>query len=477
MLGYSLVRLPDNNYLLSASLTKRSSCKHRKTIDSIAYTNPATFKEVEVMLFCKFKKLAGLSITSLVVGLVFVMALFASSASAHNSHQDHTGACARSTTAVKKGVEDLKYNGVLGQFASEIGIHGFDGSLTKQTNEWLVIGKIAHAVNTHNTGCNGSGGTFGAGIRHLYKGEEVAVKVPAKYGKEACKHLSHKCKPVRIVVNVVFPVSCWNRNRKAKIVVIIGVRPKHHKHKHHKPKKPHKKHQTPAPECSTKSPNAGGGNCSPTIVTVTPKQECEANNHSSTGCTQTTTVITVGTCSNYSSGNSGDTNQGGNCNNGGTETCVGQNNCTTHEEETCVNNSCNVTPPPEEPCGCTPEEPEEPEKPEPPSIKITGKTELNMIPAGKTSGDFYINVYASKSGGVLTVDPGIGSVSSCNSSTPESTITTSVPSGASKECVIFYAPEDGDKPPTMTVTMTANLGSASDEATETFKITYPTRPE
>jgi hypothetical protein len=207
-----------------------------------------------------------------------------------------------------------------------------------------------------------------------------------------------------------------------------------------------------------------------------PKQECEANNHSSTGCTQTT-IVNAPYCGNVNNGDSTNVNQGGNCNNGGTETCVGQNNCSPHEEETCVNNSCNVTPPPEEPCGCTPEEPEEPEKPEPPSIKITGKTELNMIPAGKTSGDFYINVYASKSGGVLTVDPGIGSVSSCNSSTPESTITTSVPSGASKECVIFYAPEDGDKPPTMTVTMTANLGSASDEATETFKITYPTRPE
>lgn len=125
---------------------------------------------------------------------------------------------------------------------------------------------------------------------------------------------------------------------------------------HHKHHKPHKK--KPAPKCSTKSPNGGGGNCSPTTVTVTPKQECEASDHSSASCSQPVTVITVGACSNYSSGNSGDTNQGGNCNNGGTETCVGQNNCSPHEEETCVNNSCNETPPPpKEECGCTPPPP------------------------------------------------------------------------------------------------------------------------
>jgi hypothetical protein len=174
------------------------------------------------------------------------------------------------------------------------------------------------------------------------------------------------------------------------------------------------------------------------------EQKCEAEGGSWNGNTQMCTIIQInGNCSNIivinGSGNTVENYQEGNC---------------TVEE----------SPPP--PCGCK----EEPE------IRITGKTELNMIPAGKTSGEFYVNTYASESGGTLTVDPGIGGVSSCNSSTPESTITLNVPSGASKECVILYAPEDGDKPASMTVTMTACLGSVCDEETETVPITYPTRP-
>jgi hypothetical protein len=371
-------------------------------------------------------------------------AIFASSALATNGHQDHQGACARSTASIKKGVTDLKYNGVLGKFAKATGIHGFDGSLKKQMEEQLVIGTIAVSVTTENTGCNGAGGTFGAGGRTLYNGEKVALRVPAKYGKEACKHPNPKCKKVRVVVSVVFPISCWNKNRKKRIVVYIWVRKTHNGKKHGK------HHGKKHGKCSAKGGHVNG-NCVKQTNTATVEQECKGQMNGNQ-CISTITQINAN-CSNVAVGNSGDVNQGGNCNTGGVETCVGQSNC-------------NVTPPPEEPCGCIPK----------PTIKITSTTELNMIPAGKTSGDFYIGTYASESGGTLVVDPGIGSVSSCNSSTPKNSVTVSVPSGASEACVILYAPEDGDEPEYMTVTMTACLGSLCVPKTQTFKITYPKRP-
>lgn len=299
-------------------------------------------------------KILATLVTLVVMGSV----VFASSASAHNAHQDHEGACARSTSSISKGVSDLKYNGVLQEFANAVGVHGFNGSLTKQMDEKLVIGTAVHAVAMHNHGCDGSGGVFNAGTRVIEKGEEVALKPPAKYGKEVCSGPGPNCKKVKVKVGTVFPVSCWNKNTGGGEFYIYVRKPKkveHHHPKKHKP--PHKK--KPAPECSTKSPNGGGGNCVQQVVTVTPKQECEANNHSTTGCTQTTTTI-VANCSNVNYETTGsNVNQGGNCTNGGTETCVGQNNCT--NEETCVNNSCIVTPPPEEehPCDCHPEEPEE----------------------------------------------------------------------------------------------------------------------
>ena len=115
----------------------------------------------------------------------------------------------------------------------------------------------------------------------------------------------------------------------------------------------------------------------------------------------------------------------------------------------------------------------------PPSqaITITGTTTLNMIPEGKNSGPFYVYLNASEAGGTLTVDPGIGSVSGCESSTQESSVTfEKIPAGNSKACIILYAPSDKDKPATMEVTFTAILGSAKDEEKQVFGIEYPTRP-
>jgi hypothetical protein len=185
----------------------------------------------------------------------------------------------------------------------------------------------------------------------------------------------------------------------------------------HKPRKRKKcgckrKKPKPAPKCSTKSPNGGGGNCNEQVVTttVTPEQKCGAENHSSAGgCTQTTTTVTnVYNCSNGNNENTGSTiNNGGNCNNGGTETCVGQSNCSPHEEETCVNNSCNPTPPPKEECGCKPEEPEEPEKPKsPPKVELETINDFEVKEPGTicartiaTAGDSLSVTFFAKGGG------------------------------------------------------------------------------
>lgn len=112
------------------------------------------------------------------------------------------------------------------------------------------------------------------------------------------------------------------------------------------------------------------------------------------------------------------------------------------------------------------------------SIKIVASTTLNDIPSGKSSGPFTIKVNASDPNGSLTIDPGIGAVSRCDSNVPTAEVTfSSLPAGNSDHCVIFYAPSDPLRPTSMTVTMTASLGNASDIKSQTFAITYPTRPE
>lgn len=213
--------------------------------------------------------------TIALIAFTVIWAIFVPSAFAQNAHQDHQGACARSTTSISKGVTDLGFNGVRSEFASALGIRGVNGSIPKQMKEQLVIGVVKHAVTTDNTGCDGNGGTFDAGSRELRTGEAVAVKVPAKIGNSACKHPSSKCKRVVIVVNVVMPASCWNLNR-GRVEVVIWVHKKPHKpHKQHKKPKQHKKKPPIKKVCSGNTTNqnvgtaAQGGNCSEnTNITV-----------------------------------------------------------------------------------------------------------------------------------------------------------------------------------------------------------------
>lgn len=198
----------------------------------------------------------------LMICLAFmVMAIIApSSALATNGHQDHRGACARSTTSISKGVGDLAYNGVAGKFASKMGIKSINGSVTQQLNNQLVVAKIAKAVKTNNSGCDGHGHTFGAGKRTLYKGEKVAVKRPANVAKsDVCTNSHSGCKPLPFSVTFVLPASCWNGNYAVTIKVVIWVK---------KGKAPSKGKSKSKTQKQTQNGNAPLGSCAGTIVTL-----------------------------------------------------------------------------------------------------------------------------------------------------------------------------------------------------------------
>ncbi|MGC1177323.1 MAG: hypothetical protein WA843_04595 [Candidatus Saccharimonadales bacterium] len=197
----------------------------------------------------------------------------------------------------------------------------------------------------------------------------------------------------------------------------------------------------PAPQVFFTCPNGmlvySPGSCN--IQQNTAEQNCEALGGSYNGNTNLCTIIQVnGNCSNIwivnGSGNTINNYQQGNC---------------------------NQTPPPS---GSSP-----------PMVLITNTPSENMIPVGKNSNQLSIAVNASAAGGSLTIDPGIGGVSTCDNTTPQSSVTFSLGSGNNTECYILYAPSDADQPTSMTVTYTATLGTASDVKTDTFGIRYPTQ--
>lgn len=341
-------------------------------------------------------------------------------------------------------------------------------SLKKWMEEHVFLAPVAKTTVVNDYGCS-SGHMIEAGTRVLHKGEKALTVFPTVSKEEFRLKPQKGFKRKKLPSHIVGKHECSNPFAAA--TQSFGYIREHvvKQERHHR----HKKEKHGKETCHSNSKNGGGGNCNHQEVTVKAEQGCGAENHSSAGgCVQNTTTI-VNNCGNVNTG-TGEVNQGGNCNNGGTETCVGQNNCTEKHEE-CVNSSCNQPPPPpKEECGCK-EKPEEPEKPKP-TIKITSMTELNQIPYGRTSKEVHIGTYASESGGVLTVDPGIGSVSPCGSSTPQGTFTANVPSGSSEACVVFTAPEDADEPEYMVVTVTACIESVCAEKTQKVKVTYDQHP-
>lgn len=255
----------------------------------------------------------------ILVATFAIMLISTASASATNAHQDHRGACARSTTSISKGLSDLKYNGVLGKFAKQFGIKSIDGSLTQQLKNQLTVGTVASATNTNNSGCDGQGHTFGAGKRTLYKGEHVIVRVPAKYGKDVCNGSHAGCKQITITVTFLLPGSCWNGNT-GKVKVKIFVK----KIKVQKPKpcgcKSPGQTQTASNHCSIPgNPVDGSGNC---VVQQNQQQ-----------------VQGAGNCNSTNSGNQSGTGEAqGSCNQVNV-TCNGMGSCSPSTTNVCTSNT------------------------------------------------------------------------------------------------------------------------------------------
>lgn len=113
-----------------------------------------------------------------------------------------------------------------------------------------------------------------------------------------------------------------------------------------------------------------------------------------------------------------------------------------------------------------------------PSVLITTVIDLNDVPAGLNSGPMPFTVYASAPGARVTIDPGIGKISLCNSSVPLATVTiTGLQAGDNALCVVFYAPTDAAAT-NATITYTATLTGATPAVRQvSFLITHPTRPQ
>jgi len=114
--------------------------------------------------------------------------------------------------------------------------------------------------------------------------------------------------------------------------------------------------------------------------------------------------------------------------------------------------------------------------PPPPSncVTITSTIDLNDVPVGKNSGQMPFTVNSCGTGSV-TIDPGNGAISKCDSSTPQASVSFDLVAGNNSFCVIYYAPNDSSAT-TGSITYTATQGSAKDVKVDNFDITNPTRP-
>ncbi len=365
---------------------------------------------------------AKAKVTIVLVAILAIGAIFSASASAF-------GQCGGSVSTGSQLLHSWQVMGVTSQ-ASEIarsaGFHSEDGSLSSWMKERVVKANLASAASPEDFGCH-PGTVFSVHHRTLGKGTPVMVALPLKMSKGDVRTSPHKgFHPQAFWANAVGKSTCSNP-LKGKVRVILFVR----NHKKHHPK------SAIAKECVAGKVIASSGNCN--TQSNTSSETCgNGQVQSATGCI---TIQINNVCGEVAVGGS----------TGGGEQCKFE----IHEER----------------------KEEKPPPPPPPSITITSMTTLNMIPEGKTSGPFIVTVNSSEAGGSLTVDPGIGGVSNCESSTPKSSLTfSSLTAGNSELCLILYAPSDAAKPSTMTATFSAILGSAKDVKTDTFEIQYPERP-
>lgn len=140
--------------------------------------------------------------------------------------QSHRGACSQDTLNVATAVGDLNANGVLGHYASIVGVHATGSALLTQMRATLMVLPVASQTVTANHGCTTDGVIFPAGPRTLTKGETVAVAVPAKLRAHMCSGPAPDCRREVLSVHTVFPTNCWNLNQGTIGVVIYVHKPR-----------------------------------------------------------------------------------------------------------------------------------------------------------------------------------------------------------------------------------------------------------
>ncbi|MGH3263544.1 MAG: hypothetical protein ACRDNS_16295, partial [Trebonia sp.] len=79
--------------------------------------------------------------------------------------QSHPGACSQDTLNVAEAVSDLSANGVLGQYASLVGVHATGRALNTRMRQTLVVLRVAANTVTANHGCTTDGLIFSVGPR------------------------------------------------------------------------------------------------------------------------------------------------------------------------------------------------------------------------------------------------------------------------------------------------------------------------
>jgi len=134
--------------------------------------------------------------------------------------QSHPGACSQTTLNVSEAVNDLSANGVLGQYASLVGVRATGNALKTDMRETLMVERVAKTVTTANHGCTTSGLVFSVGSRVLTAGETIGVAMPASVRANLCHGSTSGCERKVLTFHEVFPTNCWNLNQGTVQVVV-----------------------------------------------------------------------------------------------------------------------------------------------------------------------------------------------------------------------------------------------------------------
>jgi len=140
--------------------------------------------------------------------------------------QSHPGACSQNTLDVSQAVGDLNANGVLGKYASLVGVQATGSALTAEMKQTLMVLKVLNTTVTANHGCTTDGIIFPSGSRTLTAGETVGVAVPARIRAKLCRGSTAGCEREVLTEQTVFPTNCWNLDQGTVKVAVYVHRPK-----------------------------------------------------------------------------------------------------------------------------------------------------------------------------------------------------------------------------------------------------------